>query len=156
MNPGIIFRLIIFFTTITLLAVLIAWMAQTSWRRTGDLHEQLSEKQWKSFQIADHLQQTVLSLNNLVLRFAAYRNTEDWTNFEAVSAEVSHHLSKGHVREVEIAEQFLRKYLPQNIGIGRGEIVAANGAGVQAVPERLRGRSRAPASGRRRLRQTDV
>ena len=56
MNPGIIFRLIIFFTTITLLAALMAWTAHTSWRRTGELHEQLSAKQWKSFQIADHMQ----------------------------------------------------------------------------------------------------
>jgi signal transduction histidine kinase len=88
MNPGIIFRLVIFFTTITLLAVLIVWTAHTSWRRTGELHEQLSAKQWKSFQIADHLQQTVLSLNNMMLRYAAYRNDEDWTNFEATSSEL--------------------------------------------------------------------
>jgi signal transduction histidine kinase len=88
MNPGFIFRVIIFFTTITLLAVLIGWTAHTSWRRTGELHEQLSAKQWKSFQIADHLQQTVLSLNNMVLRYAAYRNTEDWTNFEGASADL--------------------------------------------------------------------
>ena len=88
MNPGIIFRLVTFFTTITLLAALIAWTAHTSWRRSGELHEQLSAKQWKSFQIADHLQQTVLSLNNMVLRFAAYRNTGDWTNFETTSQEL--------------------------------------------------------------------
>lgn len=94
MNPGILFRLIIFFTTITLLAALIAWMAQTSWRRTGDLHEQLSEKQLKSIQIADHLQQTILSLNNLMLRYAAYRNAGDWTNFEAVSADLGRWLKE--------------------------------------------------------------
>ena len=81
MNRGIIFRLIIFFATITLLAVLIVWTAHTSWRRTGELQEQLSAKQWKSFQIADHLQQTILSLNNMVLRYAAYRDSDDWIEF---------------------------------------------------------------------------
>lgn len=88
MNRGIIFRLVIFFTTITLLAALIAWAAHTSWRRTGELHEQLSAKQWKSFEIADHLQQTILSLNNMMLRYAAYRNDADWTNFAATSSEL--------------------------------------------------------------------
>jgi signal transduction histidine kinase len=87
-NSGIIFRLIVFFATITLLGSLIAWTAHTSWRQTGDLQEQLSAKQWKSFQIADHLQQTILSLNNIVLRYAAYRNDDDWTNFLAASQEL--------------------------------------------------------------------
>jgi signal transduction histidine kinase len=87
-NSGIIFRLIIFFATITLLGVLIAWTAHTSWRQTGDLQEQLSAKQWKSFQIADHLQQTILSLNNLLLRYAAYRNDDDWASFLAESHEL--------------------------------------------------------------------
>src|SRR6266446_2283814 len=88
MNPGILFRLIVFFTTITLLLALIGWTAHTSWRQTGDLQEQLSAKQWKSFQIADHLQQTILELNNLVLRYAADGNKDDWTKFDALSTEL--------------------------------------------------------------------
>src|SRR5271157_3839979 len=88
MNPGIIFRLIAFFVTITLLVALIAWTAHTSWQKTGDLHEQLSAKQWKSFLIADHLQQSILGLNNLVLRYAAYREAGDWTYFSTASQEL--------------------------------------------------------------------
>jgi signal transduction histidine kinase len=88
MNRGILFRLIIFFTTITLLATLIAWTAHTSWRQNGELHEQLSAKQWKSFQIADHLQQTILGLNNMVLRYAAYQDSADWSNFDLASREL--------------------------------------------------------------------
>ncbi|HUB86847.1 MAG TPA: ATP-binding protein [Verrucomicrobiae bacterium] len=89
MNRGIIFRLIAFFATIVLLAALIVWTAHTSWQRMGELQEHLSAQQWKSFEIADHLQQTVLGLNNLVLRYAAYDNLEDWTNFEETSLELS-------------------------------------------------------------------
>jgi signal transduction histidine kinase len=81
MNSGTIFQLVIFFVTIAVLALLIGWIAHTSWRRTGDLQKQLSAKQWESFQIADHLQQTVLGLNNQILRYAAYRDDRDWTNF---------------------------------------------------------------------------
>ena len=88
MNPGIIFRLVVFVAAITLLGAMIAWTAHTSWRQTGDLQEQLSAKQWKSFQIADHLQQTILSLNNRMLRYAAYRNDVDWVNFQAESQEL--------------------------------------------------------------------
>jgi len=88
MKSGNFFRITVFFAAIALLGALIAWTAHTSWRRTGELHDQLSAKQWKSFEIADHLQQTILSLNNMMLRYAAYRNDEDWTNFVATSTEL--------------------------------------------------------------------
>jgi signal transduction histidine kinase len=88
MNPRIVFRLVAYFGTVVLLMALIGWMAHTSWRRIDDLHEQLSAKQWQSFQIADRLQQSIISLNNLTLRYAAYRNEADWTNFSTASKEL--------------------------------------------------------------------
>ncbi|HTV75490.1 MAG TPA: ATP-binding protein, partial [Candidatus Baltobacteraceae bacterium] len=39
--------------------------------------------------IAAHLQQTVLGLNNMVLRYAAYQEPEDWTDFEMTSLELN-------------------------------------------------------------------
>jgi signal transduction histidine kinase len=92
MNPRITFRLIIYFATIMLLMAAIGWIAHTSWRRIDDLHEQLTLKQWKSFQIADHLQQSILELNNLMLRYDADRDANDWTSFTSVSVELSHWL----------------------------------------------------------------
>jgi len=94
MKRGIIFRLIIFFATIALLVALIGWFAHTSWQRTDDLHEQLSAKQFKSFQIADHLQQTILSLNNFVLRYAAYRDEADWAAFTKNSKDLGRWLNE--------------------------------------------------------------
>jgi signal transduction histidine kinase len=94
MNLGIIFRIIIFTAAITLLVALVAWTAHTSWRRTGELQEQLSVKQWESFQIADHLQQSILGLNNLVLRYAAYNDDADWANFDAASKELGRWLDE--------------------------------------------------------------
>lgn len=110
MNPGIVFRLIIFFATITLLTVLVAWTAHTSWRRTGELQEQLSAKQWQSFQIADHLQQTIIGLNNLVLRYAAYRDPGDWTNFAAASKELGRWLNE---QQPILSSQKERPFLDQ-------------------------------------------
>ena len=88
MNPGIISRLIIFFATISLLALLIAWTAHTSWLRTGELQSRLSAQQWKSYQIGDHLQQSILGLNIMVLHYAAYEEPDEWTNFETSSADL--------------------------------------------------------------------
>jgi signal transduction histidine kinase len=89
MNPGIKFRLIIFITTIAMLAVLIAWTAHSSWQQINESHEKLATVQWQSFQIANHLQQTILGLNNTVLRYAAYQESDDWSNFDVASRELN-------------------------------------------------------------------
>lgn len=86
MNPGIKLRLTIFVSTITLLLMLIAWTAHVVWQRIDELREKFAFVQLQSFQNADHLQQTILGLNNLVLRYAAYHNTGDWTQFAEVSS----------------------------------------------------------------------
>ncbi len=88
MNPRIKLRLTIFILTIGLLLVLIAWTANIAWQRISGLHEKFSILQSQSFQNADHLQQAILGLNNLVLRYAAYRSPEDWTNFDMSSAQL--------------------------------------------------------------------
>jgi signal transduction histidine kinase len=94
MNPGIIFRLVAFFATIAMLLALIGWTAHTSWRRTGELHDQLSVKQWQSFQIAGHLRQAILGMDNMVLRYAAYHNAADRTNFIAASQDLGRWLNQ--------------------------------------------------------------
>jgi signal transduction histidine kinase len=92
MKQGIKFRLAIFITTIVLLVALIGWTAHSSWQRINQSQETLSELQWQSFQTADHLLQTVLGLNNSILRYAAYRDPDDWTNFTATSQELQNWL----------------------------------------------------------------
>jgi signal transduction histidine kinase len=124
MTLGILVRLILYFTTITLLVVLIAWTAHTSWVRTGELHAQLSAKQWQSFQIADHLQQGVLSLNNLVLRYAAYRDEADWSNFVAASSELGHWFNQ---QEPILASRAERPFLDR-INVAFDDYLAAAGA----------------------------
>jgi len=88
MNPGIIYRLITFFLAIALLILLIAWTAHGIWRKIGESHGQITLEQRKGFQVADHLQQAILGMNNMLLRYAAYRNPEDWTNFDTASQEL--------------------------------------------------------------------
>lgn len=48
-------------------------------------------------------------------------------DFKYISSQVEHRISKGHIREIELVEQFLIPYLPYGIGIGHGEIVSTDG-----------------------------
>ena len=94
MNPGIKLRLTIFIATIALLLMLIAWTAHVAWQRIGELHDKFALVQSKSFQNADHLQQTILGLNILVLQYAAYRDSADWTNFDQTSTELGRWIAR--------------------------------------------------------------
>lgn len=49
------------------------------------------------------------------------------SDFNDMSSEIEHRASKGRVREIELVEQYLRKYVPTTIGISHGEIVATTG-----------------------------
>jgi len=88
MKFSILIRLLIYFATITLVVGLIGWFAHVSWQRAGDVQEQLSAKQWESFQIADRLQQGILNLNILMLRYGAERDDSFWTNFVTTSGKL--------------------------------------------------------------------
>lgn len=48
-------------------------------------------------------------------------------DFEEISAQVTHNGAKGRIRERKIICDYLDKYLPGNIGVGNGEIIASNG-----------------------------
>jgi len=88
MNPGIKLRLAIFISTIALLLMLVVWRAHVAWQRIDELHLKVADVQWKSFSNADYLQQTILDLNYSVLRYAAYHDPQDWTNFVTTSKEL--------------------------------------------------------------------
>jgi hypothetical protein len=94
MNPGIKFRIAVFITTIVLLVLLIAWTAHNSWERISQSHQKLSQMQSQSFQIADHLQQSILGLNNRILRYAAYHNDVDWFIFSGSSKDLQDWLAE--------------------------------------------------------------
>ena len=64
---------------------LLGWAAHSSWKRGGELAEKLSSLELQSFQIASHLQQTILQMDNLVLRYGGYHNPRDWARFEQTS-----------------------------------------------------------------------
>jgi signal transduction histidine kinase len=88
MSGGIKLRLTALAVAIAAMTALIAYAAYGAWQRGSQLREKLTTVQFQSFQIADHIQQTILELNNLVLRYGVYHSTNDWARFERVSKEL--------------------------------------------------------------------
>jgi signal transduction histidine kinase len=84
-STGMKIRLIAFILAIAAMVIMIGWTGHSSWRRTGELSDRLTDVQLESFRIADHLQQALLELNNLVLRYGVYHDTNDWTSFGIAS-----------------------------------------------------------------------
>jgi signal transduction histidine kinase len=80
-SGGIKLRLVAFVLAIGGMVLLIAWTAHNSWRGTGELEKNLTAVQLESFQIADHFQKTILELNNAVLRYGVYHDTNAWVHF---------------------------------------------------------------------------
>ena len=89
-------RLIAFVLAIAGMVALIAWTAHSSWQRTGDLRERLTTVRLESFQIADRLQHDIWELNNFVLRYGAYHESNDWAMFETASKRVDGWIDEQH------------------------------------------------------------
>ncbi len=87
-SGGIKFRLAAFVLAIAGMIALIAYAAQSAWRRAGELRVRLTSVQLQSFQIADHFQQTIWELNNAILRYGVYHAPDDWARFDKVSKEL--------------------------------------------------------------------
>src|SRR3974377_1440898 len=84
MSSGIKFRLAAFSLAIAVMVGLMVYAGQSAWRRGNELREKLTFVQLQGFQIADHFQQTIWELNNIVLRYGAYRDTSDWARFKTL------------------------------------------------------------------------
>ena len=85
MTGGIRFRLVAFILAIAVVSGLIGWAAHTAWKRGGELAEKLSSVELQSFQIASHFQQSILELDNLVLRYSLNHDPRDWSRFQVAS-----------------------------------------------------------------------
>ena len=48
-------------------------------------------------------------------------------DFNEISSQVTHRGSKGSIREREVIKEYLKKYLPGNIGIANGECISTDG-----------------------------
>lgn len=88
MSRAIKLRLVAFVLAIGGMAGLIAWTGHSTWQRTGELRDRLTTVQLESFQIADRLQHDIWELNNLILRYGVYHQTNDLVQFQRASKRV--------------------------------------------------------------------
>ena len=89
MNRALKFRLSCFALAIAVLASLIGWAAYASWREMGLLQSGLNTGHLRSFEIADHLQVTILRLHNSLVRYDLDRSPKDFDQFQRASVELN-------------------------------------------------------------------
>jgi len=131
-------RLVAFILAIVAIVALVAWTAQSAWRRSGELREKLTGVHLKSFQIADHFQQTILELNNAVLRYGVYHDPNDWAYFEKTSKDLDQWIDEqvsllSTAKEKQVLEQINSAY-DQYMAAAR-QIAATVGAKSQTTPQ---------------------
>ncbi len=145
-SSGIKIRLAAFLGAIALMAALIFWIAHTSWARTGELQEKLSAVQLQSFQIADHFQQSILELNNYVLRFSLNRDPRDWERFESGRTNLDHWIDEQRPmlqteKEKEILDRINNAYdfyMAAGLQIGKNvRSEQEGGSGLAQIAESL-------------------
>jgi signal transduction histidine kinase len=79
------FRVFVFFLAIAAALSLILWTAQAGLKRVRDLGKKLTSDEFKRFEVGEALQQQVLSLNNILLRYAISRDPEYKRRFTEAS-----------------------------------------------------------------------
>ena len=77
------------------------WAAVTSWRRVEDSRNRLTAVQSESFGIAKHVQESILELNQGLLKFAVRPDTNTLAQFESDWATLGHWIDEQHLEAPE-------------------------------------------------------
>ena len=82
-------RLAALIVAISLMVSLLTWAAHSSWQRTHEMRQRLTEVQSESFPQVDHFQEAVLDLNSILLRYQIRNAPATWQEFLKASAELT-------------------------------------------------------------------
>ena len=113
MTPKLRLRLGGFVFAIGLLASLILWAALTSSRRLEESRAKARVGTSESFRIAHHFQQTLMDLNERLLKLATTHDMNEWTQFETDWKELNRWIDEQHLssqRERELLDQINTAY----------------------------------------------
>jgi signal transduction histidine kinase len=115
MNRALKIRLLAFALVIITLAAAIGFAAFSSWREAGQLQGRLSTGHLRSFEIADHLQATILKLQTSLVRYQLRRDPTDRAEFERDSASLDAYINaqKGVLpseRELDLLNRIDKAY----------------------------------------------
>src|SRR5205814_1516637 len=81
-------RLYGFALAVVLLAALLGWAGDSAWQQLRQLRKNFGAVQSESFHLAEHVEASILSLNETVLRFDLRKDPSDQAHFRIESGEL--------------------------------------------------------------------
>src|SRR5438128_258462 len=101
-------RLYGFAPAIVLLAALVGWAGHSAWRQLKQLRKNFGAVQSESFHLAEHVEASIRTLSETVLRFDLRKDPADQDHFHKENEELKRWIRKSSVttpRELELLEQ---------------------------------------------------
>src|SRR5947209_10929080 len=101
-------RLYGFAPTIVLLAGVVGWAGHSAWRQLKQLRKNFGAVQSESFHLAEHVEASIRTLSETVLRFNLRKDPADKDHFHKENEELKRWIRKSSVtapRELELLEQ---------------------------------------------------
>ena len=101
-------RLYGFAPAIVLLAALVGWAGHSAWRQLKQLRKNFGAVQSESFHLAEHVEASIRTLSETVLRFDLRKDPADKDHFHKENEELKRWIRKSSVttpRELELLEQ---------------------------------------------------
>src|SRR5881396_1139365 len=101
-------RLYGFAPAIVLLAALVGWAGHSAWRQLKQLRKNFGAVQSESFHLAEHVEASILTLSETVLRFDLRKDPADKDHFHKENEELKRWIRKSSVttlRELELLDQ---------------------------------------------------
>src|SRR5947208_8658963 len=123
-NPvNVKLRLYGFALAVVLLAALVGWAGHSSWHQLKQLRKSFGAVQSESFHLADHVEASILNLNETVLGFDLSKDSADKAHFHKVGAELKRWIRKSSVttpRELDLLNKIevaLEAYLARTANL---------------------------------------
>ena len=94
MTDAIRIRLTSFALAIGLVAGLVTWATYTIWQEVARLADRFDKAQLASYEIADHLQATILRMDNILVRYELEHDERDFNKYLQASDDLNRFIDK--------------------------------------------------------------
>jgi signal transduction histidine kinase len=131
---------------VVLLAALLGWAGQSAWQQLKQLRKNFGAVQSESFHLADHVEASILNLNETALRFDLRKNPADWAHFQKEGEELKRWIRNSAVttpRELELLNQIevaLEAYLTRTAHLLEERAQAGSASSPKEVLEKVEDR----------------
>ena len=128
---------------VVLLAALVGWAGNSAWQRLKQLRKNFGAVQSESFHLADHVEASVLNLNQTVLRFDLRKDPADNAHFHKEGEKLKRWIRKSSVttpRELDLLNQIevaLEAYLTRTTHLLEERAQAGSAASPKEVLEKV-------------------